>query len=54
MSDRRPPSYNKQILEAFTVSNDGVLRVDVDNHHFRKELLKQIRLLRPKTKIYKR
>mgnify|MGYP003630812437 CR=1 FL=1 len=50
MSDRRPPSYNNQIGSAFTVSSNGVLRVDVDNQYFRDELLKQFRLLRRKDK----
>ena len=48
MSDRRPPSYDDKIGTAFTVSKNGVLRVDVDNQYFRDELLRQIRILRRK------
>lgn len=48
MSDRRPPSYNNQIGTAFTVSNNGVLRIDLDNQYFRDEFLRQLKLLRRK------
>ena len=37
-------SYNKEVGEAFSVSENGVLRVDLENEHFKKELLRQIKL----------
>ena len=42
-------NYNKEIGEAFQVSKDGVLTVDLQNKNYRKEFLKQLKLIRTNT-----
>jgi hypothetical protein len=36
-------NYNKKVGTAFTVSKDGVLKIDLNNQEFRKHLFKQLR-----------
>ncbi|ANQ18501.1 hypothetical protein [Vibrio natriegens] len=41
-------NYNKQVGEAYHVSKNGVLTVDLNDEYFQKEFMKQLKLLKKK------
>ncbi|HCG7544550.1 TPA: hypothetical protein NKZ82_004647 [Vibrio parahaemolyticus] len=41
-------NYNKQVGEAYHVSKNGVLTVDLNDEHFQEEFMKQLKLLKKK------
>lgn len=47
-------NYNSEVGEAYHVSKNGVLTVNVDDENFKNEFLKQIRKIRVKREIQRR
>lgn len=41
-------NYNASVGEAYHISKNGVLTVDVNDEHFRKELIRQVKLIQEK------
>lgn len=41
-------NYNSSVGEAYHVSKNGVLTVDVNDEHFRAEFIRQLKLLKTK------
>ncbi|MFM2590993.1 hypothetical protein [Vibrio sp. TBV020] len=47
-------NYNKEVGEAYHVSRNGVLTVNVEDENFKNEFLKQLRKIRSKREIQRR